>query len=50
MSVRVISDKVAKFMMVMAATWAFILTFIIMADIIGRGAGVAGVLPPATRE
>ncbi len=38
MSVRVISDKVAKFMMVMAATWAFILTFIIMADIISRGA------------
>jgi TRAP-type C4-dicarboxylate transport system permease small subunit len=38
MSFRVISDKVAKFMMVMAATWAFILTFIIMADIIGRGA------------
>jgi TRAP-type C4-dicarboxylate transport system permease small subunit len=37
MSVRVISDNVAKFMMVMAATWAFILTFIIMADIIGRG-------------
>lgn len=37
MSFRVISDKVAKFMMVMAATWAFILTFIIMADIIGRG-------------
>jgi len=37
MSVRVISDKISKFMMVMAATWAFILTFIIMADIIGRG-------------
>ena len=36
MSVRVISDKVAKVTMVMAATWAFILTFIIMADIIGR--------------
>jgi TRAP-type C4-dicarboxylate transport system permease small subunit len=35
--VRVFSDKIAKFMMVMAATWAFILTFIIMADIIGRG-------------
>lgn len=38
MSLRVISDKVSKFMMVMAAIWAFILTFIIMADIIGRGA------------
>jgi len=37
MSIRVFSDKLAKFMMVMAATWAFILTFIIMADIIGRG-------------
>jgi TRAP-type C4-dicarboxylate transport system permease small subunit len=37
MSVRVISDKISKLMMVMAATWAFILTFIIMADIIGRG-------------
>jgi len=37
MWVRVLSDKLAKFMMVMAATWAFILTFIIMADIIGRG-------------
>ena len=37
MSFRTISDKIAKFMMVMAATWAFILTFIIIADIIGRG-------------
>ena len=37
MSVRRLSDQVAKFMMVMASTWAFILTFIIMADIIGRG-------------
>ena len=37
MSVRVISDKISKVMMVMAATWAFVLTFIIMADIIGRG-------------
>jgi len=37
MSVRVISDRISQFMMVMAATWAFILTFIIMADIIGRG-------------
>ena len=36
MSVRKLSDQVAKFMMVMAATWAFILTFIILADIIGR--------------
>jgi TRAP-type C4-dicarboxylate transport system permease small subunit len=36
MSLRVISDKISKFMMVMAALWAFILTFIILADIIGR--------------
>jgi TRAP-type C4-dicarboxylate transport system permease small subunit len=36
MSIRRISDKLAKFMMVMAAVWAFILTFIILADIIGR--------------
>jgi len=33
-----LSDKVAKFMMVLAAAWAFVLTFIIIADIIGRGA------------
>lgn len=37
MSIRKISDKLAKFMMVMAAGWAFILTFIILADVIGRG-------------
>lgn len=36
MSIRKISDKLAKFMMVLAAVWAFILTFIILADIIGR--------------
>lgn len=38
MSIRRLSDQAAKFMMVMAAAWAFILTFIIMADIIARGA------------
>ncbi|GEM_PF-83747 len=32
-----LSDKVAKFMMILAAAWAFVLTFFIMADIIGRG-------------
>jgi TRAP-type C4-dicarboxylate transport system permease small subunit len=32
-----ISDKVSKFMMVMAAAWAFVLTFIIIADITSRG-------------
>lgn len=38
MSIRKISDQLAKLMMVMAAVWAFILTFFILADIIGRGA------------
>lgn len=33
-----LSDRIAKFLMVMAAGWAFILCFIILADIIGRGA------------
>ena len=37
MSIIRISDKLAKFTMVVAAVWAFILTFIILADIIGRG-------------
>jgi TRAP-type C4-dicarboxylate transport system permease small subunit len=32
-----LSDKLSKFMMVMAAAWAFVLTFIIMADITSRG-------------
>jgi TRAP-type C4-dicarboxylate transport system permease small subunit len=32
------SDRLAKFLMVLAAAWAFVLCFIIMADIIGRGA------------
>jgi TRAP-type C4-dicarboxylate transport system permease small subunit len=31
-----ISDKVSKFMMIMAAAWAFVLTFIIIADITSR--------------
>jgi len=37
MSIRRFSDNAAKFMMIMAAAWAFILTFVILADIIGRG-------------
>ena len=37
MSIRTFSDRAAKLMMVMAAVWAFILTFIIMADIVSRG-------------
>lgn len=32
------SDRLSKFLMVLAALWAFVLTFIIMSDIIGRGA------------
>jgi len=33
-----LSDKISKFLMVAAAAWAFGLTFLILADIIGRGA------------
>jgi TRAP-type C4-dicarboxylate transport system permease small subunit len=36
MSIRKISDKISKFLMITAAVWAFILTFIIIVDIIGR--------------
>lgn len=32
------NDRLTKFLMVLAAFWAFMLTFFIMADIIGRGA------------
>jgi TRAP-type C4-dicarboxylate transport system permease small subunit len=32
------SDRLSKFLMVVAALWAFGLTFMILADIIGRGA------------
>ncbi len=31
------NDRLTKFLMVLAALWAFTLTFIIMSDIIGRG-------------
>ncbi len=31
------NDRLTKFLMVLAAFWAFVLTFIIMSDIIGRG-------------
>ena len=37
MSLIAISDKLSKFLMVAAAAWAFGLTFLILADIIGRG-------------
>lgn len=33
-----LSDRISKFLMVLAAVWAFGLTFLILADIIGRGA------------
>ena len=32
-----INDQAAKFMMIMAAVWCFILTFFILTDIVGRG-------------
>ena len=31
-----LSDQASKFMMIMAAVWAFILTFFILTDIVGR--------------
>ena len=37
MSIVALSDKISKFMMVLAAAWAFVLTFIIVADITSRG-------------
>ncbi len=36
MSLIALSDKLSKFLMVAAAAWAFGLTFLILADIIGR--------------
>ena len=38
MSLIAVSDKLSKFLMITAAAWAFGLTFLILADIIGRGA------------
>lgn len=37
MNLITISDRLSKFLMILAATWAFGLTFLILADIIGRG-------------
>ncbi|MBL6959013.1 MAG: TRAP transporter small permease, partial [Rhodospirillales bacterium] len=37
MSIVQLSDKLSKFLMVVAAAWAFGLTFVILSDIIGRG-------------
>jgi TRAP-type C4-dicarboxylate transport system permease small subunit len=36
MNLIILSDRVSKFLMVLAAVWAFGLTFLILADIIGR--------------
>ena len=38
MNLITISDRLSKALMVLAAVWAFGLTFMILADIIGRGA------------
>ena len=37
MNLIILSDRISKFLMILAAVWAFALTFIILADIIGRG-------------
>jgi len=38
MSIITFSDKLSKFLMVVAAAWAFGLSFLVLAAIIGRGA------------
>ncbi|MBC93632.1 MAG: hypothetical protein CMM38_08320 [Rhodospirillaceae bacterium] len=38
MNLITLSDRISKFLMIVAAIWAFGLTFLILADIIGRGA------------
>jgi TRAP-type C4-dicarboxylate transport system permease small subunit len=38
MNLIILSDRISKFLMIVAAVWAFGLTFLILADIIGRGA------------
>ena len=37
MNLIILSDRISKFLMVLAAVWAFALPFLILADIIGRG-------------
>ena len=37
MNLIILSDRISKFLMILAAVWAFALTFLILADIIGRG-------------
>jgi TRAP-type C4-dicarboxylate transport system permease small subunit len=41
MNLIILSDRISKALMVLAAVWAFALTFLILADIIGRGAFAA---------
>jgi len=41
MNLITLSDRISKFLMVLAAVWAFGLTFMILADVIGRGAFAA---------
>ena len=36
MSIVELSDRIAKLLMILAATWAFVLCFIIMVDVVGR--------------
>ncbi len=38
MNLITISDRISKFLMVLAAVWAFALVFLVLGDIIGRGA------------
>jgi len=37
MNLITLSDRISKMLMVVAAVWAFALTFLILADVIGRG-------------
>jgi len=41
MNLITLSDRISKALMVLAAVWAFALTFLILADVIGRGAFAA---------
>lgn len=38
MNLIILSDRISKFLMVLAAVWAFALVFLILGDILGRGA------------
>ena len=41
MNLIILSDRISKLLMIVAALWAFGLTFMILADVIGRGAFAA---------